>query len=173
MKKIENPGFRIIKTLPSTLGTVDFHIVMYEKLDFSDDEVWKGVNESEIAEEIYESGEYKGFYVIHSSTTRGEDINTLDDSEKLFCFNRINCDSILSYHCLATRSDETGFKLRIGFHEMHPEMSLPKIINDWNSMANISNGFQEIKINKDTFFELYQKQVEIWKKQITRCIKHS
>jgi len=171
MKKIENPEFRIIKTTPSSLGTVDYHIVIYEKSDFNNSDLLQEKNESQIAEGIYESGEYHGFYVIHSSTTQGEDIETLSQDEKLFCNNRINCDSILSYHCLSIRDDETKLKLRTGFHEIHPEMNLSEIIYDWNSMIKISNRYKEIEVNKDVFFKLYKEQVEKWKKQVTIYIK--
>ncbi len=173
MKKIEHPEFRIIRTMPSTLGTVDYYIIIYEKLDFNDSNLLEGKNEAEIAENIYESGVYQGFYVIHSSTTRGEEIDILNQGKKLFCYNRINCDSILSYHCLVIKADETSLKLRTGFHEIQPEMNISETIYDWNSMMKISNGYQEIEVNRDTFFKLYEEQVEVWKTQITTYIKPS
>ncbi len=164
MKRIKHPEFKIIRTSPSSLGTIDFYIIAYEKTEF---DIWKELNENEIAEEIYETGEYKGFYVIHSSTTRGEDISTLD-GKKEFVFNRINCESILSYHCLAIKVDGSYLNLRTGFHESS-NSRIGKII-DWNSITEISNGFQEIEFVKDEFYKLYNRKVDEWKKQITMTI---
>ena len=164
MKIIKNPEFKFIKTNPSTLGTVDFYIVIYKKSDFSGLDSMLDLKESEIAEEIYETGEYKGFYVIHSSSNRGDSINLLENYRDGFYSNRVNCDSILSYHCLAIKNEQSGFKIRTGFHEANSEVNLSRIINDWNSMTNVSNGFHEIEVNKEAFVQLYEKQIKKIKK---------
>lgn len=161
MKRIKHPEFKIIRTSPSSLGTIDFHIIAYEKNEL---DIWKEVNEYEIAEEISETGEYKGFYVIHSSTTRGQDIFTLD-GHKEFVFNRTNCESILSYHCLAIKVDGSCLNLRTGFHDSSDNHI--ENINDWNSITKISNGYQEIEFSKDNFYKLYDRKVDEWKKHIT------
>ena len=160
MKIIENPEFEFIKTLPSTLGTVDFHVVIYEKSDFKNLGRFSADKLSEVAEEIYETGEYKGFYVIHSSSSRGDRINTLENYEDGFYSNRINCDSILSYHCLAIKNEKLVLKIRSGFHEICPGKNLLEIVNDWDTMERISNGFQEIEVNKEVFIKLYEEKMK-------------
>ena len=165
---MKNPQLKIIETLPSTLGTVDYHIVIYENTNLKES-LFDTFNEFEIAEEIYETGEFEGFYVIHSSTSRGADITPISNEIHFSC-NRINCDSIISYHCLAIKSNENELALRTGFHEIHPNINITQEIYDWNSMPNISNGFLEINIDKNKFFELYQKQIEEWKQRVTPSI---
>lgn len=175
MKNILEPILRIVKSNPSALGTEDYYITLYDKSDFNDTnaESWFKENESEIAEELYETAEYKSIYVIHSSTTRGEDIRVLNEGNNISIYNRINCDSILSYHCLALKIDETKLKLRTGFHETHPEVGHSELPFSWNMMNKISNNYQEIEVDKDAFFKQYNEITEKWKKQITRRIKHS
>ncbi|XRE42886.1 hypothetical protein ACIVBQ_001090 [Tenacibaculum discolor] len=170
MRKIKNPQLKIIKTSPSTLGTVDYHIVIYDSTNLKDG-LFDKFNEFEIAEEIYETGEFKGFYVIHSSSTRGADIIPLSDNH--FSCNRINCDSILSYHCLAIKSNETELTLRTGFHEIHPSLNILHEVYDWDSMSTISNGFLEIEVDKHVFLKLYKKQIDEWKEKVTTCISNS
>lgn len=152
MNKIENPVFRIIKTFPSSLGTIDFFIVVYEKGKFIS---WNSKIENEIAENIYEKGVYKDVYVIHSSSSRGEKINPIN-SNIIFSQNRTNCDSILIFHILAVKFINKDVILRTGFHDL--KSGINKTIYDWETMKNISNGYQEIIINKERFYNLYNEQ---------------
>lgn len=168
MIKIENPQFKIIETLPSTLGTVDYYLCLYDKIDTRED-IFDKIDASEIAEELYETGMYSGIYVIHSSTTRGEDINPLS-KDNHFCCNRINCDSILIYHCLAMKNNEGQLILRTGFHESHPSFNISKMVYDWDSLINVSNGFLELEINNHVFFKLYQEEIKKWRQEVSKVI---
>lgn len=160
MNKIENPVFKIIKTFPSSSGIVDMHIVVYEQDNYK---IWQVTTENEIAENIYESGEYKGIYIIHSTSTMGAEIKPLNHN-KTFSLNRTNCDSILTYHCLAIKIEENIVTLRTGFHEqINLNNSTTIAIHNWESMNNISNDYQEIIMNKDIFFSRYNAQIEKWK----------
>ena len=168
--KIDNPQLKIIETLPSTLGVIDYYIVLYDKNDQNDNLLNKP-NAYEIAEEIYETGEFNGFYVIQASSSRGEDIKPLAE-DSCFCYNRVNCDAVLSYHILAIKQNGTELHLRSGFHEIHPSAIISKQVYDWNSMSNISNGFIEIEVNAQAFFKLYNKQIRKWQLHVTRCISN-
>ncbi len=175
MKDILKPVLRIIKSNPSTLGTEDYYIILYDESDFNDldKELWFKENELEIFEELYETAEYKNIYVIHSSTSRGEDIKILNERKNISIYNRVNCDSILSYHCLALKLDETKLILRTGFHETHPKIGDSELPFSWNMMNKLSNNYKEIEVDKDVFFKDYNKIIEKWKKEITHYIKDS
>lgn len=164
MIHIQTPALRIIKTLPSSLGTVDWHIVLYDltALHEPEPEKWIEDNEHEIAEDIYESAHYLGVYIIHSTTTRGEDIRPLDEQADGATFNRINLDSVLSFHCLAVQTVGNNLQVRTGFHEAFPDVDFSTLPFQWDQMDRLSNGFQALQVNKETFFALYFQAIENW-----------
>lgn len=160
IKIIKAPKLKIIKTIPSTLGNIDYHIVIYDESILGSNNYWDELKEAEVAESIYEKAVYQDIYVIHSTSTRGEPITPISNFSNGFSFNRINCDSILAYHFLATQQTQQHIHIRTGFHESQPEYNPYLIINNWESMSNISNGFHEIKLDKNQFSPIYQEQIE-------------
>ena len=165
MKEITNPQLRIIQSNPSSLGTFDDYIVLYDKVDFKNVEIapWFDENEGIIADELYETAHYNNIFVIHSTSSRGEGINILKKSKDTSIFNRINCDSVLTYHCIAIKTISNFVIIRTGFHEVLVFEGFKMEGFKWNEMNNISNGYQELKVDKNIFFSLYEEQVEVWK----------
>jgi hypothetical protein len=170
IKIIKTPRLKIIKTLPSTLGNIDYHIVIYDESILGANNHWNELKEAEVADWIYEKAVYQDIYVIHSTSTRGEKITPISNFSNGFSSNRINCDSILSYHFLATKYIQQHIHIRTGFHENSPEHSPSLSINNWESMSKISNGFHELKLDKNQFISIYQEQIQLWNKQFLKLV---
>lgn len=54
MKTIKNPALRMIQSPPSSLGTLDYYIVIYDLAEFPlpDSTIWFEENEAEIADSV-------------------------------------------------------------------------------------------------------------------------
>lgn len=170
MIRIQDLGMRIIRTRAGSLGYIDYHIVLYDKRLTPSDDIWPGFDEAEIAEGVYESGEYKGFFVIHSSSTTGKDIRVCSRLNRTFSSNLISCDSILCYHCLSLNQVKEGLMIRSGFHECIPPATLSDVINDWDSMTLVSGGMQQILVNTNKFVSLYREHTLEWHTQVVPFI---
>lgn len=168
MKSISNPVLRFINSAPSSLGTIDYFIVLYDEGELGSyySTNWWKEHEFEVAEELYETAEYQGVYVIHASGTRGQNIYPLEKDQEQLAYNRINCDSILSYHCVAIKTEKQVVHLRTGFHETYPDDHPASLLFDWGSMDEVSNRYQEIEVDKDLFFEYYEKVIKVWKEKV-------
>ncbi len=170
---IDDPQFQRLRSLPSSMGWLEQHLVLYDGASFlaGDKEaiqIWFAQHERELAETAYDTSQHP-LYLVHSTTSRGEAIVPLQPSaeagEQCTC-TRTNLDSVLIYHCLAVQQTEETLFLKSGIHEWLASEDKPNLIpQSWQDIADMQlpKPFDCLKLAKSLFWTRYTVALAQWR----------
>jgi hypothetical protein len=108
--------------------------------------------------------------VIHSTTTRGQEIQTIQEKKSYFSCNVLGYGDVIDYHCLSLKSDGSEVEIRTGFHETLAGEADYRIPTDWESMENANHGYQLLKMKSNGFFPRYEAHIKRWKEEISEDV---
>ena len=165
--EIRQPIIWVLTSPPSTLGTIDYNMVLFESEHNSTFRRQMG----ELAENISDQEDCYPFFLLHSTTTWGQSITPLQSrspSETQFCINRTNTDSVMLYHCLACRNLESNVLLKSGFHSWPVQENSDELLpSSWDSMKNMNGDVHfSVKINSVQFWRTYSIAVSKWRTEV-------
>jgi len=164
--EIFKPVIKVLVSEASSLGTINYNMVVF-------DEVWApefDLKYFDLAQNIDDQDNHQPYYLLHSTSTRGEAIKRIGSestSGNIFSINRVNLDSIILYHCLAYRNTDGFVYLKSGFHSWvatdDVDMRFPR---DWDSMDSMNGDCHcIIKIERNSFWRAYLEGLRSWDKK--------
>lgn len=165
--EIQNPVIKLLKSSPSSFGTICFHMVLFDTSELPEFESKIEV----LSEDIDDEDNHFPFFLLHSTTTRGEPIVPLIEERKeqsQFTLNRTNTDSVLRYYCLADKAEGDSVLLKSGFHSWQAaEKRDERMPVDWKGIDNMEGGTHFlVNLQKERFWPIYTSALIGWFKMI-------
>lgn len=174
--EIAKPVIKILRSSPTSLGSVNYYMVVFDEIVFSinkhgsiDD--WFQEYEYDVTEYIGDDNFNYPIYILHCTDPRsGENIIPLVEKEpgtKQFSTNRINCDDGMIQHCIAIREDFDLVHIKSGLHYwmVYDDDNRNNMPTSWDSMSNIYGGeYSFLSVPRIEFWSLYHSMLEIWNK---------
>ena len=177
--EIVKPAIKILRSSPTTLGSVDYYMVIFDEVAFSvnkhgsiDD--WFQEYEHDVTDYIGEDNFIYPIYVLHCTDPRnGENIIPLGEKElgtKQFSTNRTDCDDGVIQHCIAIKEAFNSVYIKSGFHYyMVQDDKRNNMPTSWDSMSNIYGGkYSFLSVPRIEFWSLYHSMLKIWNDRITQ-----
>ena len=150
--RITNPKIKLIQTHPSSLGNVDYYMVIYEAHEFSD--TWFCEHGYQIAENIYDEIFELNIFILHATSDRGEAIVPISKGG-LLLKTRIDCDSVLSFHLIEYSLNKELLVFNTDIYESL-DFKSPQ------TMPINSLRLKTFSLEKSIFWSLYEKALLEW-----------
>jgi hypothetical protein len=177
--EIVKPAIKILKSSPTSLGSVTYYMVIFDEVIFSvhkhgsiDD--WFQEYGYDVTEYIGEDNFNYPIYMLHcTDPENGETIISLVEkkpSTKQFSTNRTDCDSGVIQHCIAIEEAFDFVYIKSGFHYyMVWDNKRNNMPTSWDSMSNIYDGkYSFLSVPRIKFWSLYHSMLKIWNQQVAR-----
>ena len=161
--EIQNPEIELLKSSPSSLGTINYYMALFDALNVSEFESKIEV----LSENIDDEENHYPFFLLHSTSTRGEPIIPLKKAranESQFCVNRTNTDSALKYHCLAYKNKGDRVSLKSGFHSWQvSDSSDERMPIGWDTMDQMDGEvYFLVNMLSERFWSQYESALKSW-----------
>lgn len=175
--KIVDPEIKVIKTLPSSLGRIDYFMVLFEKSSSKEyfpsvnqelGEAWSDMPDYQVAIRVDDDDFELPIFVLHArGICRSEEpkaFQQLNDGEECFNKNVTSFDSAITLHCVSFRDKSGVTSIRTGFHYFQAGDSKPDSgPTSWDSMVDIyEQDFKEINVESKLFWKEYNVQSRVW-----------